>query len=467
MPSSSSLGCGGGSVKVAVIGAGYVGLTTGAVLAYLGHQVTCVDKDQAKLALVRQGKSPIHEYGLEDLMALAAHNIRFTDRIQEAAAGAEVILIAVGTPARSDGGADVRHVEAAAREVAAVLLPGGAYTLAIKSTVPVGTNIRVAGVVRQVLAARGLDHEVTAHIVSNPEFLREGRALHDTFYPDRIVVGAEQPEALAVMRRLYRPILEQTFAPPPFLPRPEGYALPPLVSADPASAEMAKYASNAFLALKISFINEIAGLCERLGADVTAVARAMGLDRRIGSRFLEAGLGWGGSCLPKDTAALLAMAEEHEYAMPIVAASREVNLRHRYAVVEKLERTVRGLRGKVVGVLGAAFKPGTDDVRESPALHVVRILVEKGAHVRVHDPVALGSARQALDGLEVEFCRDPYAMAAGAEALVLATDWPEYRHLDLARLAESMRNPILLDGRNLFDPEQVRAAGWIYLGVGR
>lgn len=454
-------------MKVVIVGAGYVGLTTGVALAYLGHQVTGVDKDPSKLELLYEGKSPIHEHGLQELMALAERNLRFTDRTREAAADADVILVAVGTPAKTNGEADTQYVEAAAREVAEGLLPGRTYAFVIKSTVPVGTNRRVTHVVRRVLAQRGLEDETTILVVSNPEFLREGKALHDTFYPDRIVVGAEKPEGVDMLRRLYQRILEQTFDPPPFLPRPEGYSLPPLVSTDPTSAEMTKYAANAFLALKISFINEIAGLCEKVGADVTEVARGMGLDTRIGPRFLSAGLGWGGSCFPKDTAALLAMGEEHGHAMPIVAASREVNFRQRLRVVERLQEVLKGVRGRVVGVLGLAFKPGTDDVRDSPALDVVRILVERGAHVRVHDPVALDNARRALDGLEVEFFQDPYTLAAGAEALVLATDWPEYRHLDLTRLAANMRTPVLVDGRNLFDPEEARQAGWTYLGVGR
>ncbi|MGI9952912.1 UDP-glucose/GDP-mannose dehydrogenase family protein [Moorellaceae bacterium AZ2] len=454
-------------MNVVIIGTGYVGLTTGVSLAYLGHRVTCVDKDPAKLELLSRGKSPIHEQGLEELMVLAGKNLHFTDEASHAVAEADAILVAVGTPSKTNGEADTQYVEAAAREVAEGLEGSRVYCLAVKSTVPVGTNRRVTQVIKRVLATRGMEDKTKVLVVSNPEFLREGRALHDTFYPDRIVVGAEQPEGIDILRRLYQRILEQTFDPPPFLPRPEGYNLPPLVSTDPTSAEMIKYASNAFLALKISFINEIAGLCERVGADVTEVARGMGLDPRIGSRFLAAGLGWGGSCFPKDTAALLAMGEEHGYAMPIVAACREVNFRQRYRVVEKLQEALKGVRGRVVGVLGLAFKPGTDDVRESPALEVVRILAERGAHVRAHDPVALDKARRALEGLEVEFFEDPYALASGAEALVLATDWPEYRHLDLARLAGMMRTPVLVDGRNLFDPEEVRRAGWTYMGVGR
>jgi len=455
-------------MNIVVIGAGYVGLTTGVALAYFGHEVTCVEKNPAKLELLSRGKSPIHEHGLEELMHLAGKNLRFAERAKGPVEAAEVVMIAVGTPPKSNGEADTQDVEAAAREVAEGFLPGRNYALVIKSTVPIGTNRRVAQVVKRVLAARGLMDETFVWIVSNPEFLQEGRALYNTFYPDRIVVGAEEPEGVYVLRRLYQSILEQTFTPPSFLPRPEGYALPPLLATDPTSAEMIKYASNAFLALKISFINEIAGLCEKVGADVTEVARGMGLDPRIGPGFLAAGLGWGGSCFPKDTAALLAIGGEYGYAMPIVAAAWEVNFRQRHRMVGKLQEALKGVRGRVVGVLGLAFKPGTADVRESPALEVVRILVERQAHVRVHDPVALENARRVLADLEeVEFFEDPYGLAAGAEALVLATDWPEYRYLDLARLAGMMRTPVLVDGRNLFDPEEARRAGWTYLGVGR
>jgi UDPglucose 6-dehydrogenase len=454
-------------MNVAVIGTGYVGLTTGTALAYLGHRVTCVDKDTAKLELLCRGRSTVHEQGLEELMALSGRNLSFARQTQEAVKDADVILVAVGTPQKSNGEANTQYVEAAAREVAEGLEKGRLYCLAVKSTVPVGTERQVSQVVRRVLDARGVEDKTTVMVVSNPEFLREGRALHCTFYPDRIVVGAEQPEDADMLRRLYQRILEQSFDPPPFLPRPGGYNLPTLVSTDPTSAEMIKYASNAFLSLKISFINEIAGLCEKVGADVTEVARGVGLDPRIGPGFLAAGLGWGGSCFPKDTAALLAIAEEHAYTMPIAAASREVNFRQRYRVVEKLQETLKGVRGRLIGVLGLAFKPATDDVRESPALDVVRILVERGARVRVHDPVAMDNGRRALEGLEVEFFRDPYTLASGAEALVLATEWPQYRHLDLARLAGMMRTPVLLDGRNLIDPEEARRAGWTYMGTGR
>ncbi|MGC9019570.1 MAG: UDP-glucose dehydrogenase family protein [Candidatus Bipolaricaulaceae bacterium] len=456
-------------LRVAVIGTGYVGLTTGVALAYLGHQVVGVDKDQTKIELLRSGKIPLHEPGLSELLQLVGDRIRFTTEVREAVPKSGVILIAVGTPPKENGEADTRFVEEAAKEVALAFLPEHSYIIAVKSTVPVGSNRRVRHIVYKVLEDRGLRDRIAVEIVSNPEFLREGQALYDTFYPDRIVVGAESPEGVDAMRRLYQPILEQTFDPPGFLPRPDGYTLPPLITTTPTSAELIKYAANAFLALKISFINEIAGLCEKVGADVVEVARGIGLDSRIGPKFLQAGLGWGGSCLPKDTAALLAMGREHGYEMPIVTAAREVNTRQRKRAVEKLQEVLKGVRGRVIGILGLAFKPGTDDVRESPSLDLIRLLLEREAHVRAHDPLpmTMENARKALESLEVEFMADPYAVAKGADALVLATAWPEYRQLDLRKLAKTMRTPVLLDGRNLFDPAEAREAGFMYIGIGR
>lgn len=452
-------------MKVAIIGCGYVGLTTGVALAYLGHQVTGIDKDPDKLELLLQKKSPIHEQGLEELLTETGSRLTFTDNTVRAVAEAELIMIAVGTPQKANGEANTYYVEEAAREVAMGLQEGRTYTLVIKSTVPIGSNRRVAHVVRRVLAERGVQARV--NLAANPEFLREGMALRDTFYPDRIVVGAESPEAIEALRRLYRPLLEQTFEPPVFLPRPEGYELPPLITTDPTSAEMTKYAANAFLAVKISFINEIAGLCDKVGADVTEVARSMGLDPRIGPRFLAAGLGWGGSCFPKDTAALLAVGAEYGYTMPIVQAAREVNARQRQHILEKLQAALKVLRGRIIGVLGLAFKPNTDDVRESPALEIIRLLIDRGAHVQAHDPVAVSKAREVLKRMEVEFKASPYQVADGADAVLVATEWDEYRTLDLKELSRRMHTPILVDGRNIYRPEEARAAGLLYMGVGR
>ncbi|MEN3036853.1 MAG: UDP-glucose/GDP-mannose dehydrogenase family protein [Candidatus Methanosuratincola petrocarbonis] len=475
-------------MRIAIIGAGYVGLTTGAALAYLGHHVTCVENDGRKLASLKGGRCPIREPGVEEIMRDAGERLLFTGDISEAV-GADAIMIAVGTPSREDGSADLRYVEGVAREVAEAMRGGRRYTVVMKSTVPVGTNRRVRDMIREILSER--DSTAEFQVVSNPEFLSAGQALRDFLYPDRIVVGVDGPEGLEVMRRMYLPVLEQSFEPPVWLPRPANYTRPSLVATDPASAEMIKYAANAFLALKVSFINEIAGLCEeqsdryselsrlvsfineiaglceRVGADVREVARGIGLDPRIGPRFLQAGAGWGGSCFPKDTAALIALGRDNGYEMPIVSAARLVNQRQRVHIVDKLEDALDGLAGKTVGVLGIAFKPGTDDIRDAPSLDIMRLLRERGGRVRAHDPAAMMNARAALDGLDVELCDDPYMMADGADALLLVTEWPEYRDLDLRRVATSMRNPVLLDGRNHLDPEKARRAGLRYIGVGR
>lgn len=455
------------SLNVAVIGAGYVGLTTGVALAYLGHSVVCTDKDASKIALLRSGKTPIHEPGLPELLSMVQKRLTFTEDTGKAAGQAETILIAVGTPERGDGMADTRFVEDAAREVALALLPRRRYSVVIKSTVPVGSNRRVLHIMEDTLRQRGIAGEVELQVVSNPEFLREGHALHDTFYPDRIVAGATCAEGIDAVRRMYRPVLEQAFDPVDFMPRPDGYVLPPLVSTSPTSAELLKYAANAFLALKISFINEIAELCERVEGDVVEVARGIGLDSRIGTRFLQAGVGWGGSCFPKDTAALLAMGREHNCPLATVAAAREANARQRIRAVERTQAALKGVRGRVIGILGLAFKPGTDDLRDAPALDIVRLLVERGAHVRVHDPVAMENARQVLGNVDVEYLLDPYSLADGADALLLVTEWSEYSLLDLERLRSLMRGPVLLDGRNAIDPAAARRAGFVYVGMGR
>ncbi len=454
-------------LRVAIIGTGYVGLTSGVSLAFLGHHVTAVDKDINKIEMLKNGISPIHEHGLEELLKQTRERTCFSGDTAGSVREADVILIAVGTPSRKNGQVDTQHVEAAAREIAEGLLPERRYTVIVKSTVPVGSNRRVQHVIREVLSAKGLAERIFVDVASNPEFLREGTALRDTLYPDRIVVGAETSEAVDMLRQLYQPILEQTFDEPATLPRPEGYDLPSMVTTDPVSSELIKYASNAFLAMKISFINEIAGLCERVGGDITEIARGMGLDSRISPQFLRAGLGWGGSCFPKDTAALVAMGKELACPMRLVEATCEVNAAQRQRVVERLQEELKGLRGRVIGVLGLSFKPGTDDLRESPALEVVRVLLEREAHVRVHDPIAMDNARVELEGSGADFFADPHELASGSDALILATEWSEYRNLNLKQLAAAMRTPVLVDARNLYDRDQAISAGFTYLAVGR
>ncbi len=458
-------------MKIAIIGTGYVGLTTAVVFAYLNHDVAAVDKDERKLNLLHEGRSPIHEPGIQSLLEEVQHAIRFTPSVTEVVPEAELILIAVGTPPKKNGEADTQHVVQAAKEVAQVCLPDRHYTLVVKSTVPIGTNQRVVEVVEEVFSERGIQGNIS--IASNPEFLQEGLALQGAFYPDRIVVGANSDKAIDTLRRLYKPILEQTFDPPSEFPRPASYHLPPMMTTDPNSAEMIKYAANTFLALKISFINEIAGLCEKAEADVTEVARGIGLDARIGNRFLQAGLGWGGSCYPKDTAALLRVAAQSGYEMPITEAARTVNFRQRKRVVEKLHSTLGTLKGKTIGILGLAFKPNTDDIREAPALDIVRELIAAGATVQAHDPIAIANARLALnenaetDNDKLFFTEDVYELSYDADALVLVTEWELYHKLELRRLAKQMKTPILIDGRNVFSPEEARAAGFHYIGVGR
>lgn len=458
-------------MKIAIIGTGYVGLTTALVLAYMNHEVTAVDKDSDKLSLLRARKSPIHEPGIQTLLDEVGCTVRFISSspvgtsYRQAIAESELILIAVGTPPKKNGEADTQHVESAARAIAQVCKPHQHYTLVIKSTVPIGTNRRVAEVVATVLSERGIQCNVS--VASNPEFLQEGLALQGAFYPDRIVVGANFDDAVDVLRRLYQPILEQTFEPPSWLPRPEAYHLPPMMTTDPNSAEMIKYAANTFLALKISFINEIAGLCERVDADVTEVARGIGLDTRIGHRFLRAGLGWGGSCYPKDTAALLGVAAQTGYDMPITTAARTVNFRQRQLILEKLKTVLKTVNGKTIGILGLAFKPNTDDVREAPALDIICELVAAGATVRAHDVIAIPNARRTLPTIPIHFSEDVYELAYNADALVLVTEWDMYHRLELRKVAKQMKTPILIDGRNVYSAQEARAAGFHYIGIGR
>jgi UDPglucose 6-dehydrogenase len=454
-------------VRIVVIGAGYVGLNCGAAFAYLGHDVGIVEKDPARVALLRSGGVPIHEPGLAELLAMpqVAARMTYTTDLAEVLPGARVALIAVGTPPGKHGQADTGWVEAAAEDVARDLAVGAQLVIVVKSTVPVGTNHRVQAAVARVLASRGVTCDVS--FASNPEFLREGKALLDMFYPDRILVGSESSHALETARELYQEVLTQSFAPPPSCPRPIGFALPAMLTTSTASAEMTKYASNAFLATKISFINEIAGLCERVGADVSQVADGMGLDARIGRGFLQAGLGWGGSCFPKDTQALIAMGADHEYTMPLLEASTAVNRRQRAQVVQKLQRALRGLRGREVGLLGLAFKAGTDDVRQAPAADLVQMLLECGAFVRAHDPVAADAFRRDYPSLDVTLTPDAEAAARGADALVVCTDWPEYVALDWRAVAAAMRGSVVVDGRNCLPMGVVRAAGLDLIRIGK
>ena len=432
-------------MHIAVIGTGYVGLVTGACFAEFGVNVTCVDVDSEKIARLNRGEIPIYEPGLDKIVEknTQAGRLRFTTDIKSAVEESLVIFLAVGTPPREDGSADLRYIEEAARNVAEHM--NGYKVVVTKSTVPVGTGERLRRLIRE--------HQRQKHnfgVVSNPEFLREGAAINDFMRPDRVVIGSRDEEAVAIMRDLYRPLyLIET----------------PFVVTSLEAAELTKYAANAFLATKISFINEIANLCDRIGCDVHDVARAIGMDNRIGKKFLHPGPGYGGSCFPKDTSALLSVARAFDYEALIVGAVIEANRRQREAMVPKIERLVGGLEGKTVAVLGLSFKPETDDMRDAPSVDIIRALLERGARVRAYDPVAIPQARKVLEG--VEYTEDEYAAAEGADALVFMTEWNQFRALDMRRVRELMRAPRIADLRNIYEPAAMRELGFEYVGVGR
>ena len=432
-------------MRIAMIGTGYVGLVSGACFADFGHRVVCVDKDAAKIEGLKAGVMPIWEPGLEALVKSNAERgrLEFTTDLARGVADAEAVFIAVGTPARrGDGHADLTFVFDAVRELAKFIKPG--TVVVTKSTVPVGTGDRI----EEILREEGVEG---VSVASNPEFLREGAAIADFKHPDRIVVGAEDGRAQEVLREIYRPL---------FLNRA------PILITGRRTAELTKYAANAFLAVKISFINEIADLCEAVDADVQDVARGIGLDNRIGPKFLHAGPGYGGSCFPKDTLALLQTADAVGVAQRIVRTTVEVNDDRKQAMVERVSRALGGeLAGKRVAILGLAFKPNTDDMREAPSIPLVEGLIERGASVAAFDPVAREQAEKVLSG--VEFADDAYAAADGADALVIVTEWDEFRALDLERIAASLRGKILVDLRNVYDRTDAEEAGLTYYGIGR
>ena len=452
--------------RVGVVGAGYVGLVTGSCLAHVGHRVTCVDKDEGRVAGLNEGRVPFYEPGLEDMISRARKRLLFTTELPEVVREADVVFVAVNTPPGEDGSADLSSVGTVARALGRALAeePGREKPLVIvnKSTVPAGSGDYVSMLVREGAEEVGNGH-VEYRVVSNPEFLREGSAVYDSLFPDRIVLGADGRDALDTMRALYEPIIEQTF-PTQLDPRPRDAV--PFVTTDLTSAEMIKYAANAFLATKISFINEISGICELVGADVTNVANGIGLDGRIGSRFLSAGIGWGGSCFPKDVAALRAIAREYGHEPVMLDATVTVNARQRRQVIAKLQRDLRTLKGKRVVLLGLTFKPNTDDLRDAPSLEIAKLLHSLGSRVVGYDPVAGKAAVGLSPELKVVF--DPYEALQGAHAAVVVTEWEEVRALDLEKAAALMEAPrLLVDGRNVIDPEAAATAGLLYRGFGR
>jgi UDPglucose 6-dehydrogenase len=453
---------------IGVVGSGYVGLATGTCLAHLGHRVTCIDKDERLVARLGEGQIPFYEPGLEELMAKNADRLHFTTELTSVMREADVVFIAVDTPQGEDGAADLSNVASVARSIGRALSEANRerpLVVVNKSTVPVGSGDYVSMLIHDGLEVAGNGKEADFLVVSNPEFLREGTAVYDSLFPDRIVVGADSREAVDVMRILYEPIIEQSF-PTELDPKPK--VAVPFVTTDLVSAEMIKYAANAFLATKISFINEVSNLCELAGADVADVAHGIGLDERIGSRFLSAGIGWGGSCFPKDVAALRAIAREYEHETPLLDATVAVNARQRKRVILKLQQELHTLKGKRIALLGLSFKPKTDDLRGAPSLEIARDLGRRGVRIVCYDPVAGGRTAMdsATDYLKVVF--DPYEALSEAHAAVIVTEWEEFRELDWERVASLMHKPpILVDGRNALDPKEVRAAGIRYRGFGR
>jgi UDPglucose 6-dehydrogenase len=433
-------------MRVAMVGTGYVGLVSGACFADFGHQVVCIDKDEGKIERLRQGIMPIFEPGLQDLVEAntKAGRLTFTTELKGAVQEADTVFIAVGTPSRrGDGHADLNFVEQAAREIAANL---DHYTVIVnKSTVPVGTGDRVEAIMRET------NPKGDFSVVSNPEFLREGAAISDFKRPDRIVVGTDDERARQVMRELYRPLfLNET----------------PILFTDRRTSELIKYASNAFLAVKIAYINEMADLCEKVGANVQEVARGIGLDNRIGKKFLNAGPGYGGSCFPKDTLALIRTAQEAEAPVSIVEATVNSNTNRKKQMAGKIIGACGGdVNGKTIGILGLTFKPNTDDMREAPSLDIIPTLLAAGAQVRAYDPEGMTEAKKELVG--VQFVDGPYDVAEKADAIVILTEWDQFRALDFERIAQTMVTPIMVDLRNIYNPEDLRQDGFTYVSIGR
>jgi UDPglucose 6-dehydrogenase len=459
-------------MRVCVIGTGYVGLVTGVCLSHIGHDVICVDNNEEKVKLMQSGQSPIYEPGLSELMqsSAASGKLHFTSDLAKGVDHGEILFIAVGTPPLPTGESDTRYVEAVARGIG-THLKNDYKVIVNKSTVPIGSGDWVRMIVldgaaesqKSLVGAGGVATEsnvdVNFDVVSNPEFLREGSAVFDTFNPDRIVLGGNGEKAIAMMQELYEPIVRRDVA--------EDKSLPPVpvVVTDLSSAEMIKYAANSFLATKISFINEVANICDRVGADVVQVAKGIGLDSRIGSKFLSAGIGWGGSCFPKDVSALIHTADDYGYEAELLKSAVSVNLRQRSIALEKLQQELKILKGKTVGLLGLTFKPDTDDMRDAPALTLIEQLNRLGARVKAYDPIVSQSGlSHGLSGVIIE--TDAEMLADGCDALVLVTDWQEFLKLDFNKMAKLMNHSVVIDGRNFLDRAKLEEAGFRYLGIG-
>lgn len=451
-------------MRVLIIGTGYVGLNTGVMLAYLGNDVTCIDLNQEKVDRLNSGRVTIYEPHLDDIFAEVHKKMRFVSSYAEAdIPNQDVIFIAVNTPSLSDGNADLSFVRLAADSIAEHL--GEKFVVVVnKSTVPIGSGNWVEAIIREhYYEVHNTKPNGLFNVVSSPEFLAQGSALQGSFYPDRIIIGSEHEPSVERLKELFGPLMRQDFEAPVGLPRPAGLTEVPMLVCDLISAEMVKYAANSFLALKISFINEIAHLAQKVGADVTAIAKGIGLDKRIGNRFLNAGIGWGGSCFGKDTAALVATARDYNLDMPIIRAARDVNYAQRTWVVDRLQEELKILKGKHIALLGFSFKPNTDDLRDAPSLDISKLLVRRGAIVRAHDPVALDNARSQYPNIGVFYSNDLEHTLDEADAIVLVTEWPIYRELDW----EAIPPVSVIDGRNFLDRERLTQLGFHVVGIGK
>jgi UDPglucose 6-dehydrogenase len=462
-------------VKICVIGAGYVGLVTSACLAYLGNDVIAIDADQNRVQQLQNGTVPFYEPHLQELVkeCLQAGKLQFSDNLDKGVKQSEVIFIAVGTPSLSDGEPDLSQVMTVARAIGRALDSKHRRYIVNKSTVPVGSGNWVEMLVSeglqssQPVAAGGSRGSAPAFtVVSNPEFLREGSAIFDTFYPDRIVIGSADSVAVEVMQTLYEPIINQTFKASSLVERPKNFSKVPVLVTDLASAEMIKYSANAFLAMKISFANEISTLCEKVGADIRQVTRGIGFDQRIGAQFLNAGVGWGGSCFAKDLKALIQVAREYSCPTALLEAAISVNQRQRFSPITKLQQELKIIKGRTIGLLGLAFKPNTDDLRDAPSLTIAAQLLKMGARVNAYDPVTNQACARQYPELNVSYCNSLEEVANNADALVLVTEWSEFLNADWQQLAQIMRKPILIDGRNFLPEQTLVSAGFTYRGIG-
>jgi UDPglucose 6-dehydrogenase len=429
-------------MKLAIIGTGYVGLVSGVCFSELGNEVICVDNAESKIELLNNGEVPIHEPGLKELIAsnTAAGRLSFTTDLAAAVSSSEIIIIAVGTPSLPDGKANLTYIEQAAEEIGRAI--DDYKVVVVKSTVPVGTNEKVADIIR--------NHAVASFdFASVPEFLREGTAVRDTLNPDRIIIGTVSDRAAELLTELHKPLTDQ------------------ITITDVRSSEMIKYASNAFLATKISFINEIANICEKVGADVEEVAKGMGMDRRIGSSFLKAGIGYGGSCFPKDTQALIQIAGQMDYDFKLLKSVVEVNRDQRFNVIRKLDELLGDVAGRTIGIWGLAFKPETDDVRDAPAFEIIEALLERGAQVKAYDPIASNNFEKIFNRSEVEYCESAQDAAEGADALCILTEWKEFIDIPLTDIQKWLKTPNLIDGRNIYKEEELEATPFAYYSIGR